>query len=383
MSIALALAVTLSIPRFAEHTVATDLKGGYHVVIADMNGDGKPDLVALASGMTELYWFENPSWERHVIASGLKGMINVAARDLDGDGIPELALATGWANPGPQQAERSTGTVSLLKHNRDPRQPWAMTEIDRLPTSHRLRWAQLDRIGPVLVNAPLIGAGSEQPEYRGSVPLVFYKPGEWKRQVITDAGHGVMHGIYVPGPNTVLTASFEGIHRLDYKHGRWTRTQIAAGDPSAWPKGGSSDVATGRIGKRQFICAIEPWHGNQVTVYAPERHVIDDSLLDGHTIATADLNHDGRYEIIAGFRGKGRSVYIYYADDKPDAHWTRHVLDDGGMAAASCAVADLNGDGRLDIACIGSATANLKWYENLQPPVAERLDGGGRYIAGR
>jgi hypothetical protein len=28
-------------------------------------------------------------------------------------------------------------------------------------------------------------------------------------------------------------------------------------------------------------------------------------------------------------------------------------------------VADLNGDGRLDIACIGSSTANLKLYENL------------------
>ena len=37
------------------------------------------------------------------------------------------------------------------------------------------------------------------------------------------------------------------------------------------------------------------------------------------------------------------------------------------MAAAACAVADLNGDGRTDIACIGSATANLKWYENLPP----------------
>jgi hypothetical protein len=30
---------------------------------------------------------------------------------------------------------------------------------------------------------------------------------------------------------------------------------------------------------------------------------------------------------------------------------------------------DLNGDGRPDIACIGSATANLKWYENLGPQV--------------
>ena len=56
--------------RFAEHTIATGLKGGYQVVVADLNHDGKPDLIALASGMPELVWYENPTWERHVIAGG-------------------------------------------------------------------------------------------------------------------------------------------------------------------------------------------------------------------------------------------------------------------------------------------------------------------------
>jgi hypothetical protein len=36
------------------------------------------------------------------------------------------------------------------------------------------------------------------------------------------------------------------------------------------------------------------------------------------------------------------------------------------MAAAACAAADLNGDKRIDIVCIGSASTNLKWYENKQ-----------------
>ena len=53
--------------KFVEHTLATDLKGGYQVIVADVNHDGKPDLIALASGMKELVWFENPTWERHVI----------------------------------------------------------------------------------------------------------------------------------------------------------------------------------------------------------------------------------------------------------------------------------------------------------------------------
>ena len=68
-------------------------------------------------------------------------------------------------------------------------------------------------------------------------------------------------------------------------------------------------------------------------------------------------------EVIAGFRGKGQSVYVYYAQDARGSQWDRQVLDNGGIAASACAVADLNGDGRPDLACIGAD--KLKWYENL------------------
>ena len=358
--------------RFAEHTIATGLKGGYQVVIADLNHDGKPDLIALASGMPELVWYENPTWERHVIAGGFTRMINCVAWDTDGDGIPEIVLASGFAN----EAKNSLGIVSLLRHDGDPRGPWKATEIDRLVTSHRLRWADIYGNGKkVLINAPLTGARAEAPEYRDHTPLVFYRPGEWKRELIGEENEGVVHGIYVidwdgDGRDDILTASFVGIdlYKLG-KDGRWSRTEIAKGDPAAWPKSGSSDVAVGRTGDERYIAAIEPWHGNQVAVYrqkgaAWQRTVIDDSLVDGHTIWTADLNGDGNDEIIAGFRGGSHTVFVCYSDS---GQWTKRVLDDGGMAAAACAAGDLNGDGRIDVACIGSATANLKWYENLGP----------------
>src|SRR6266567_4029489 len=65
--------------RFAEHTIATDLNGGYQVVVSDINHDGKPDLIAVASGMKELIWFENPGWQRHVIVANISRPINCAA----------------------------------------------------------------------------------------------------------------------------------------------------------------------------------------------------------------------------------------------------------------------------------------------------------------
>lgn len=352
---------------FREHTIATDLKGGYQVVAIDMNRDGKLDLIAVASGMKELVWFENPTWERHVIARNVNKMINVAAWDASGDGIPELVLASEFAN----QAKNSIGLLTLLKHNGDPRQEWTATEIDRLTTSHRLRWADIDGKGrKVLVNAPLTGAKAEPPDYRDATPIVFYRPGEWKRQVIGAENQGVVHGIYIvdwdgDGRDDILTAGFGGIHVYHYgKDHRWTRTEIAKGDPAPWPKGGSSDVAVGMLGKRRFVAAIEPWHGDQVVVYLDGRNVIDETLVDGHTILTADLNGRGQDQIVAGGRGGSRSVYVYKADNSSGRLWSRSTLDNGGMAAAACTAADLNGDGRIDITCIGSATANLKWYEN-------------------
>jgi len=93
--------------------------------------------------------------------------------------------------------------------------------------------------------------------------------------------------------------------------------------------------------------------------------VIDDSLVDGHALAVADLDGDGRDEIVAGFRGGGRSVFLYSAEDERGTRWKRQPLDEGGMGAASCAVADLDGDGKPDLACIDST--RLKWYQNVTP----------------
>ncbi len=357
--------------HFREHTLATDLRGGYQVVVADLNRDRKPDLIALASGMKELVWFENPSWQRHVILNNASRMINCAAYDTDGDGIPELALAQEFAN----NPANSPGVVLLLQHNGDPTRLWEAKEIDRLSTSHRLRFANLDGSGKkVLVNAPLANASASAPEYRGNVPLVIYRPGEWKREVISTALEGVLHGVSIvdidrDGREDILTASFVGVDVFRFgKDTKWLRTNLIKGDPAPWPKSGASEIAVGMLGKERFLTTIEPWHGQQVAVYRFgktdwERLVIDDSLNDGHTLLTADLNNDGRDEIVAGYRGQGRSVYIYSFDAKAKK-WQRQPLDDGGIAAAACAVADLNGDGKMDVACIGSATTNLKWYEN-------------------
>ncbi len=355
--------------RFVPHLVDTGMTGGYQVVITDMNRDRRPDIVAMAIGVRELRWYENPGWEKHVLAGNLNGMINVAAHDVDRDGIPELALAHEFSTV----YAKSIGIVSVLTHGPDPREPWTMKEIDRAPTTHRLRFVDVEGNGrPVLVGAPLVGPKALAPEFRDKVPMFWYRPGEWKREVITDADEGVVHGIlparWSDGQReAVLSASFLGVHALEFSRGRWTRTLVTRGDPSEWPKSGASDVAVAEVGRDRVVATIEPWHGHQLVTYRRRndvwtRRVIDTSIVDAHTIVGGDLDGDGRDEIIVGERGGRRSTYVYRADPQGDL-WSRQVLDDGGMSAAGCAIGDINADRRADVVCIGTATANLKWYE--------------------
>jgi hypothetical protein len=363
--IALPLAAQI---RFEERTLATDLKGGYQLTAVDLNKDGRPDLIALASGMTELVWFENPSWERRVLATGVSRMINVAPLDVNGDGVPELVLAQAFENV----AKNSAGIVSLLESDGDPRKPWKVREIDRLPTSHRLRPIRF-KGSTAIVNAPLTGAKAEAPEYRDHVPVVMYRPPDWKREPVNDSIRGVMHGIFVTdwdgdGIDELLTASFEGVHLLRPSTPGAAPEALTAGDPTPWPKSGSSEILTAKLGRERILASIDPWHGDQVAFYRKKgsawiRSVIDSQEKEGHTLHAADLDGDGRDEIIAGFRGPTRSVYYYKANRKGDK-WTKIAIDKGGIAAAGCATADLDGDKRIDVACIGAATTNLKIYWN-------------------
>jgi hypothetical protein len=349
--------------KFQAHDVASGLRGGYQVVIADINADGKPDLVTVASNLTEVAWFENPGWQKHVIVADIKQPINLAVVKADKSGAT-IVLAHEFS----PNAKQSIGTVSVLESTGDVTQPFKRTDIDKLATSHRIRM-----MNGLVINAPLTNADAVAPDYRGGTPLVFYKPGDWKRQLITDADDGVVHCIYPvdwdgDGKQQLLTASFQGIFlNRQTKDGKWERTKITGGSPEAWPKSGASDVAVGKLGRERFLASIEPWHGNTVAVYTKDgmewkRNVIDSTINDGHVLLTANLDGNDKDVIIAGYR-RGTDVNLYRFNGK---EWVKSLLDEGGkMAAAGCAVGDLNGDGKLDIACIGTSTANLKWYENL------------------
>lgn len=363
--------------QFREHVIEPHIPGGYSLIVADINHDGKPDVIGLTQQRTELAWYENPNWERHVLIKDTPGLVNLAAADIDGDGIPEIALQSGFS----MVAAKSQGLMWLLHSQGDPKELWKATKIDEITTSHHVAWADIDGDGKKeLINAPLIGSKALAPQYDDNVSLLWYRPGEWKRQLIDDQLTGVLHRVRVvqwtKGPRQqLLTAGFDGIV-LHSSSGsgdqlKWKNELLAKGHEEAPPRKGTSDVNVGHWRNRRFLAAVEPWHGNEVVVYTEgkshtwDRHVIFDGLAEGHEVVVGDFNGDGWDDIAAGDRGKGKSVHVFYAQDPEGKNWEHQVIDNGGMAGSGCVTADINGDKRPDIVCIGSSTGNLKWYENL------------------
>ncbi|MCL5098936.1 MAG: FG-GAP-like repeat-containing protein, partial [Candidatus Omnitrophica bacterium] len=239
-----------------------------------------------------------------------------------------------------------------------------------------------------LVHAPIFGPGSQTTIAPKPSHLWAFRPpadlnsGTWSLWRI-DESLTVLHGIHVSdldhdGRDEILTASFEGIHRFDFvgdgKEAHWSKTRISSGaEPASAAPGasrGASEVDPGNVRPdRPFIAAIEPWHGELVVVYTrPEktgpwtRHVLDDTLKEGHALVVADLDGDGMDEIVAGWRGGQGGIAIYHADDDAGTNWTKQILDEG-IAVEGAVAADINADGRLDLVAIAGRSNRLVWYE--------------------
>ncbi len=361
---------------FDIHIVAGAIAGGYSLAVTDINHDGKADIVALGLNSDEMTWYENPYWTPHRVVTARQAphMVYLDTADIDGDGVPEIALAHDF-NTDPH---KDKGSVAILHHDGDPARPWVIQRIvDQVPSTHRVRFADIDGSGkPALIVAPILAGtatGFPDPD-RNVTPLYAYRPQNgWKRETITLDNQGVVHGLTIAdwdgdGRADVVTSGYSGTFAHMLHKGKWDRVLLTAGKVAPWPGGGTSDSAIGVFNGKKFFVTIEPFHGNMVVVHMPDgkggftRQVIDDQLVGGHALTLVDVDNDGRPEIVAGGNGKAAGLHFYKAD-AGGTHWTGYPMDDD-MAPAGCITADIRGTGHAaDVVCQDQrAPFWLKWY---------------------
>ena len=371
-----ALGQAADLPKFRHVTIDDQVKIGYGTAIADMNGDKKPDIILCDA--RNIAWYENPSWKKHIIVESLtpRDHVCIAVRDIDGDGKAEIAAGAQW-NPGETSDTAKSGAVFYLIPPADRTQKWTPVQLEHEPTTHRMRWFATPTGKFDLVVLPLHGRGNKGGKGDGVRTLAYHKPsdakGKWGTTVIDDLMH-MSHNFEVAqwdkdAANEMLLAGLEGVFLLNpAKDGGWSRRQIS-NNPTGEVRQGA-----GARGKK-FIAAIEPMHGNQLSVYTAakgeklwSRNVITDSLDQGHALATGDFLGTGSDQIVVGWRGTRRTgkvgVKLFYPTDKKRTKWKSQLIDDNEMATEDIRVADLNADGKPDIVAAGRATHNLKIYFN-------------------
>ena len=356
-------------PKFERIVIDADFPGAYQVEVADVDGDGKPDIVAL--GGATCAWYQNPTWKKRLITSGKQtpGIITSATADLDGDGRAEVAIGYEF-----EMNEPSRGKLLLASMGKTLDDPWTLKPLADVPSIHRLRWARPDRDPRPrgLVVAPLFGARSQPPTYDQDlahlVVLSFdrehAKAGGWTRHLIAE--RPVLHAIEVDG-SLVRTADNLGVGLYPiFDAAPPAAAPILAGARGPAPRRGCSEVHVGKLAGRGFVATIDPWHGSEVAVSTldpePRRTVLDDTLDLGHALWVADVDGDGDDEIFAGHRGKGHRVSIYDYNGKS---WDRTILDEA-IAAQDLRGGDLDGDGVPDVVAVGGSTHNVIWYRPIR-----------------
>ncbi|HEX3870280.1 MAG TPA: VCBS repeat-containing protein, partial [Pirellulales bacterium] len=259
----IAAAISLAVSRapaaefaFRPEQIADDLTVGYAVSLVDVNADAKTDIVVVDS--RRVIWYENPSWKVHTVIEGETKPDNVciAPLDIDGDGRLDFALGADW-----RPADTKTGgTIQWLRQPASEG-PWELRAIGEEPTTHRMRWIDVDADGrPELVVLPLFGRNTTKPDFdeAGVRMLAYHIPSDpikdrWNPTVLNDEMH-VTHNFWPTdmdgdGHPEILATSFEGVNLLVRAGGggSWTRLLIGSGNQTSSPNRGASEVKRGRL----------------------------------------------------------------------------------------------------------------------------------------
>jgi hypothetical protein len=407
-------------PHFERQVVDAHRQDGYWIEAFDIDRDGKPDLVGYGLNMGEVNWYQNPDWDKTRNSNWHKteiakflGPVGMHHVDVDGDGWHDIVICYQYGQTMINCDPKGGKIVWLQNPGESDREDWVGRYIGRATSMHRLKVGYFTQDQKLQVLAlPIVGKPdalhSPTPILLFTQPDDVYGASQWECTVIKTlegTTFHVIHGVSIKkyksqtGLNldSALIASEEGITWLyfDPDSQMWSSKPIGKGElnqVSMTGFKGSGDVDAGRVGDDPFayIATIEPFHGNTVSVYYKsngcceqthstlsdfvwERVVLDvngspNSLGEGpgHFVVCADFDNDGDDEFLVALRGPmpWQGVFYYKAIDVKNGVFAKcRVSSD---SAARIAVADFDGDGRLDFATIGYSVAGYYTTENPQ-----------------
>ena len=282
----------------------------------DINGDKWPDLLAVEWPGKRTLWFENPgtsggSWKPHVITT-VTNTESPQLIDIDGDGRRELVCAF---SPDPANSDGPNRRMAIISRSKNAAALWKIRPISVKAAPNTTRYSHG------------LGVGDINGDGRNDVVI---PQGWWESPAKGAKGEWKFH----PAPLGQAAADMR-VYDFD-------------GD-------GDADVLSSSAHAHGI------WWHEQLKDGKWKTHLIDKSFSQTHALWLADINGDGLPDFVTGKRwyahggndpgGKEPAVLYWYEMSRKDGRpsWKRHLIDTDSGIGTQFEVADLNGDGLLDI----------------------------------
>ena len=358
--------------RFRHEVIDPDPPSGRLFIChpTDLTGNGLPDLVVGGMGSmnvqtpipgltvhrsslpgylfkrfeTDLFWYENDSWERHVMADGVDlHLLGSTLADFDGDGSEDIVIGQGIGFRG----------IFWFERPDDPKEQWTKRLLrEDFEKYHDLAFGDVDNDG----EPELVGLSQES-------ETVFYYdvPNDPRRTPWPDeTKHVVDSGVNLEGL-AIVDVDGDGENELIagthvYRQGDagWERETIVSGWD--WTRVAVADLDDDGELEVIFAEGDSPLlgdHPGRVAWFDPpnwEQHTLRDDLYCPHSLQVADLDGNGRPDIYVAEMGAGENddPTHYVFENLGGGEFEEHVVA-RGVETHEAKLVDMTGDGRLDI----------------------------------
>ncbi|PWJ60317.1 VCBS repeat protein [Dyadobacter jejuensis] len=326
--------------------------------VGDVNRDGQLDVLSGA------YWFEGPHWTPHQLAKpdtfkvvgGYSDSFLNFAQDVNGDGWVDLiridwpGKAAYWhENPKNTKGHWPTHLIHTSVGNESPIFV-DMDEDGRLdllcndPTAKEVIW----------LKAPSVPGVNEWTKY-----VISSSPDRATHMYTHGLGYGDVDG---DGRKDVLVKSgwWKGPENIEQEAWEFVPANLGEDCSQMYVLDLNDDGLNDVISASAHRYGIW-WHeqgrdnGGAATWTS---HLIDSSFSQTHGMALADMNGDGRLDLVTGKRyfahsgkdpGGLEPALMCWYEKAAGTSWVRHVIDQDSGVGLHVTIADLNKDGRLDL----------------------------------